>query len=263
MLATHGAWVLTSSIALSWLVACQSAKPAPRTSELTVFAASSLTESFEEIEKKFEAKHAGVDVRLSFAGSQVLRLQIEQGARADVFASANEAHVRALGEAKLISGAHRFAENELVVVVPKDNPARIGSFEQLDRAKRLVIGSASVPVGIYARQMLERSGRVRGESFAARVRSSIVSEENNVRILRAKVELGEADAAIVYRSDAARSSKVRALNIPDEINVHANYELGVVSQSKRKDLAGRFVAFVLSQEGQRTLIDHGFSPRTP
>jgi molybdate transport system substrate-binding protein len=228
-----------------------------------VFAASSLTESFEQLERKFEARHAGVDVQLTFAGSQVLRLQIEQGADADVFASANEAHVQALDDAKLVSDTRPFAESELVVAIPKDNPAQIDSFEQLDRAKRLVIGSENVPVGIYARRMLERSGKIRGKSFEARVRASVVSGENNARLLRAKVELGEADAAIIYRTDAASSTKLRVLSIPSDVNVRANYVLGVVSRSERKDLARSFAAFVLSKEGQNTLTEHGFLPRIP
>ena len=114
---------------------------------LNVYAASSLTDAFTEIERAFEAAHADVDAALSFAGSQVLRLQIEQGASADLYASANPDHARALRDAGLLRGVRSFAVNELAVIVPPDNPAGIESFGDLAAAERLVIGTASVPVG--------------------------------------------------------------------------------------------------------------------
>ena len=227
--------------------------------ELVVFAASSLTEAFADIAHAFEGEHPDVDIRPVFAGSQTLRLQLEQGAVADVFASADAEHIAALGAAGLVEGSRVFACNELVVIVPRDDPAAIASFSELDRAHRLVVGSANVPVGAYTRRVLERSAAVYGPDFADRVRARIVSQEANVRLVRAKVELGEADAAIVYRTDAEASDAVRVVAIPAEIGLRAAYPIARVTTSTVPSVADAFVAFVRSQSGLSILERHGFA----
>lgn len=228
---------------------------------LQVYAAASLTEAFQEMEPAFELAHPDVDVLLTFAGSQVLRLQIEQGADADVFASANANHMRALVEEGMVEDSRLFARNELVVVVPPDNPAEIQSFADLPRARRLVIGTDNVPVGSYAREALRRAAAEFGPEFETDVLSHVVSEESNVRLARAKVELGEADAAIVYRTDAAESDGVRVVPIPPDLNVTAEYPIAVVAESERRDAADAWLAFVLSDEGRDILVRHGFTGR--
>jgi molybdate transport system substrate-binding protein len=236
---------------------CQSRPPAEGRGELVVFAASSLTDAFHELERGFETQNQGVDVRLTFAGSQVLRLQLEQGAAGDVFASANEDHMRALRDSGIVEPASLLAQNDLVVVVPLDNPARIESFVDLPRSERLVIGSEAVPVGYYARQVLTKASERLGVSFR------VVSEESNVRLVRAKVELGEADAAIVYRTDATSSKAVKSIEIPSEFNVRVNYPIAVVSRSPRAAMARRFVTFALSETGQSAMAHHGFARVKP
>ena len=228
---------------------------------LFVYAASSLTEAFGELETTFEASHPGTDVVVTFAGSQVLRLQIEQGAPADVFASANPEHVRALVDSGLVREGHVFASNELVVIVPSDNPAGIDSFEELPRARRLVLGTPEVPVGRYAREALARADVLVRPGFQASVLESLVSEESNVRLARAKVELGEADAAIVYRTDAAGSDRVRTVLIPDGMSVPAEYLIGVVERDGVSPLADAWIEWVLSAEGRSLLERYGFSAR--
>lgn len=242
----------------SGFVGCASGREASEKTELAVFAASSLTEAFGELERGFEASHPDVDVRLTFAGSQVLRLQIEQGAAVDVFASANESHVQALVEQDLVGEPRVFARNELVVIVPTSNPAGIESFSDLAEASRLVIGTDNVPVGIYARQVLDRARGELGDAFVARVLGRVVSEESNVRLVRAKVELGEADAAIVYRTDAVSSEHVRVIPIPDGINVSARYPIGGSTRAAHGPEARAFVAYVVSPEGREILARHGF-----
>jgi molybdate transport system substrate-binding protein len=222
---------------------------------VSVFAASSLTDAFGEL-----AQSAELEVAPSFAGSQVLRLQIAQGAPADVFASADRRHMDALVEAGLVGDARVFAHNELVVVVPPDNPAGIEAFEDLPRARRIVVGDPNVPVGRYTRRLLVRAAERFGDGFVSAVRARVVSEESNVRLVRAKVELGEADAAIVYRTDAAASERVRVVPIPDALNVRAEYLIGVVSASERPERAARWIAHVEGDEGRRTLSAHGFVP---
>ncbi len=225
---------------------------------LQVYAASSLTEAFRDLEGSFEEANPGVDVALTFAGSQVLRLQIEQGAPADVFASADPEHMQRLLDAGLAVERATLASNALVVIVPLDNPAGIETFADLPKAERLVVGSDHVPVGRYTRDVLRRASGPLGSQFEADVLASVVSQENNVRQVRAKVELGEADAAIVYRTDAVASERVRMVPVPANLGVRATYPIAVVDQAGQPDLARRWLEFVLSERGQATLRRHGF-----
>jgi molybdate transport system substrate-binding protein len=233
-------------------------EPEPVT--LNVYAASSLTEAFAELEATFERTHSDVDVALSFAGSQVLRIQIEEGAPADVFASANPEHMEALIEAGLVQSARVMAANELVVIVPADNPSGVASFEDLPAARRLVLGTPDVPVGRYAREVLARADSLLRPGFRAAVLANLVSEESNVRLARAKVELGEADAAIVYVTDAVGSDRVRSVPIPGELNVRALYLIGAVERAGASELAEEWIELVRSPGGRAVLTRHGFVP---
>ncbi|MCA9665905.1 MAG: molybdate ABC transporter substrate-binding protein [Myxococcales bacterium] len=246
-------------VGLALAAAACSDDSAQRERTLHVFAASSLTNAFAELERRFEAAHEGVDVAVSYAGSQVLRLQIEHGAPADIFASANAQHMRALADAKLVAGDDVFAESELSLIVPRSaGTAALSSFEQLAQATRLVVGVKNVPVGSYTERMLQRAGRALGLPFERAVRQRIVSRESNARIVRAKVELGEADAAIVYRSDAASSRRVRAVAIPSNVNVRAAYHIGVLRRSEHAALARSFYDFVRSAAAREVMRRHGF-----
>ena len=250
---------MRAAVALLLLAAGCSSEP-DRT-PLVVFAASSLTEAFGELERAFERAHPGVDVEPTFAGSQVLRLQIEHGAPADVFASADPAHVDALAEAGLLDAPQTFASNELALIVPR--ASTIERFEDLGRARRIVVGAPSVPVGHYTRALLERAMATHGESFVSAVRASIVSEETNVRLVRAKVELGEADAAFVYRTDVTNAQGIRSIPIPPELRASADYPIAVAARSDHRTEASAFVAFVGSSEGRAILERHGFLAETP
>jgi molybdate transport system substrate-binding protein len=226
---------------------------------LNVYAASSLTDAFRDLEPAFEAAHPDVDVALTFAGSQVLRVQIEQGARADVFASANPEHMQALADAGTVRHPRLFAHNELVVIVPVTNPADIESFEDLPKARRIVLGTENVPVGRYAREALGLAEERFGFGFADSVMAHVVSQETNVRLARAKVELGEADAAIVYLTDATGSDRLRLIQIPPAVNVQADYLIGVLTGSEQAALADAWTDLVLSAEGRERLVSHGFT----
>jgi len=220
---------------------------------LTVFAASSLTDAFGALSAELEVKDPSVRVVTTFAGSQVLRLQIEGGAPADVFASANREHMSALEAADLIRDRRALATNRLALIVPIDNPAKIERFEDIVNAQRLVVGTDHVPIGMYTAQLLDRLE----PELARQVRASIVSKESTVRLVRAKVELGEADAAIVYAADAAASSRLRAIAIPDAPT--ASFSVGVLSRSERPELAQRWLDFVASETGRGILSRHGFA----
>ena len=246
-------------LTLVWLACCAACGgDAVETGRLSVYAATSLTEAFTELETAFEATHPGVDVAITFAGTQVLRLQIEQGAQADVFASANPEHMQALVDSGLVGESRVFARNDLVIIVPSDNPAGIAELGDIVNAQRLVLGTANVPVGQYAREVLRRAAPTHEEGFEAIVMSRVVSQETNVRLARVKVELGEADAAIVYRTDAGSSDAVRVIEIPREVNVLAEYPIGVVERTTMRGTAEAWVSLVTSPEGIEILRRHGF-----
>lgn len=225
--------------------------------ELVVFAAASLRDAFEALGAAFRSKHQGVDVIFNFAGSQQLRTQIEHGAVADVLASANQVHMDAVRAQGLAGEAAIFARNELVVVVPR-GVGTLRRFEDLPSAQRVVIGASEVPVGRYTRQVLERAA-ARWPGFAEQVMARVVSQELNVRQVLAKVALGEGDAGIVYRTDAAAMpSRVDVIAIPDELNVVASYPIAALTRAPHPTLAAAWIDFVRAPEGQAMLARAGF-----
>lgn len=228
--------------------------------ELTVFAASSLTEAFEELALRFERQHGGVEVRLNFDGSSTLATQIAAGAPADVFASADETQMRMVVDEGLTEAEPQiFARNRLVLITAEG--AGITRLEGLtDPGVLLVLAAPEVPVGSYARAALARMNEVYGADFAERVLANVVSEEANVRQLVLKVALGEADAAIVYVTDgaAAVAEGVHTLTIPEDLNVVGRYAITVSADAGSPELARAFVALVLSAEGQAILGAYGF-----
>lgn len=245
--------------------------PAPNTSQpapsktLTVFAAASLTQAFGELGRQFEASHPGVTVTFNYNASQQLRGQLEQGAHADVFASANTKEMTAAIKASVVvSGTQQiFARNRLVVVYPKDNPAKIQSLADLARPHiKLVIADAPVPAGQYTLDMLKKMSAdpAYGADFADRVLANVVSREATVEAVANKVRLGEADVAIVYHTDVTRADeqKVSALTIPDQFNQIALYPIAPVVNAPEPDLAQQWITFVLSPAGQQVLTNYGF-----
>jgi molybdate transport system substrate-binding protein len=229
---------------------------------LTVFAAASLTDSFSEIGKAFDAK-TGSKTNFQFAGSQVLRTQLENGAKADVYASANSAQFDPLVKAGLIAGGAIFTKNRLVVIVPKKGAGNVKTLADLAKpGVKLVIADKTVPVGVYTRQILETLGKSNkfGVDYTARVLKNIVSEETNVRQVALKVQLGEADAGVVYTTDVTPSlaPSVIQIAIPARYNVIAKYPIGVLKNSSNMDAAKAFTDFVLSRDGQKILGKWGF-----
>ena len=226
--------------------------------ELSVFAASSLTEAFEELATAFEAQNEGVDVLLSFDGSSTLATQISQGAPADVFASADEQQMQnVVDEGLTANEPHIFTRNRLVVITPAEGG--VSSLEELaEPGLALVLADAEVPVGNYAREALGKMNGVYGADFSERVLANLVSEESNVRQVSLRVELGEADAAIVYATDAAVAEGISIIEIPDALNVVGTYPVAALSESAQPELAQAFIDLILSAEGQRILTGRGF-----
>jgi len=217
------------------------------TTRATVFAAASLTDAFPKI-----APHA----RFSFAGSNALAAQIRQGAPADVFASANTALPEALHADGFCSKPVVFTRNTLVLIVPSSNPADIHSVYDLRRKGiKLVIADKGVPVGSYTLQVLKNMN-------LSAVLKNVVSRENDVREVLAKVALNEADAGFVYSTDARTvPKKVKVLKIPAWAQPKVQYGICVVSASHNKPGASAFIKRVLSPAGQKILLRYGFLPR--
>ena len=231
--------------------------------DLTVFAAASLTDAFVEIGQAFEGSHPGANVVFNFGGSQNLRTQLEQGAQADVFASASQKEMDAVVAAGLAApgAARTFVTNQLVVVLPNGNPGAVQTLQDLARpGLKLVLADEAVPAGRYAREVLDRLNAKYGASFRDDVLANVVSNEDNVKQVLAKVQLGEADAGIVYASDALAASELITIAIPAQANVVAEYPIAALAGAPSPALAAEFVDFVLSPEGQSILRKWGFTP---
>jgi molybdate transport system substrate-binding protein len=232
----------------------------PQPQPLTVFAAASLAAAFREMAPEFE-RAADWKVRFSFGASSALRAQVQQGAPADVFASADWAQMRPLAAARVVAEPVVFARNRLVVAVPAANPGRIRSPADLSRpGVRLVSAPEVVPIGGYTQRALRKLALQPGygSAYSARVNANVVSREPNVRAILAKVELGEADAAIVYESDARSSRRVRAIPIPDAANVLAEYPAAVVTASRHRAGAEAFIRYLGSAQARAILRARGF-----
>ncbi len=245
-----------SVVVLGSLAACGSSADSSTNSSdsktLTVYAASSLTSAFTQIGKDFEELHPGVTVKFSFAGSSDLVAQLQQGAPADVFASADSANMDKAVEGDLVSGEPvDFASNTLEIAVPPDNPASISSFADLAKpGVSLVICSADVPCGAAAQQV----------ATIAKQKLTPVSEEASVTDVLAKVESGEADAGLVYVTDVlAAGDKVTGIPFSESSQVVNTYPIASLSSSGDGELAQQFVDQVTGTDGQKVLTDLGFA----
>ena len=233
---------------------------------LEVYAAASLADAFTELGRLFEQRQPGIRVRFNFAGSQQLATQIEQGAAADVFASADERWMDYAKERGLVVGEPTmFVHNRLVVIVPRTNPARIGRLQDLAKGGiKLVLAADAVPVGRYSRTVIRNLSHTEGfpADYAPRTLKNVVSEEENVKSVVSKVQLGEADAGFVYRSDISPAIQryVRVLEVPAGANVVAAYPIARVKDARAPEAAKASLDLVLSAEGQQVLERHGLMP---
>lgn len=218
---------------------------------ITVYAAASLTEIFPRIDKT---------PRYSFAGSDTLATQIAQGAPADVFASASPKQTELLHHNGVLRRPVVFAMNKLIVIVPSSNPARITSVYDLRRkGVKVIIGTPTVPVGAYTRQILDSLGVTQA------VMANVVDQEPDVKAIVAKIALGEGDAGFVYKTDAKPAgTKVKALLIPAWAQPPIRYEIGIVRKTSHLTAAQAFIKRVTSLRGRRLLVQAGFSlPKRP
>ena len=231
---------------------CGSDDKASDSMPVTVFAAASLTAAYTEIGDAFMTEHPDSKVTFNFAASSDLVVQINEGAPADVFASADQANMSKLTDAGGAAGApHVFASNSLQIIVEPGNPKGITSVADLAKSDVLYVTCApEVPIGKYAAQVLTSAG----------VTATPASLEENVKGIVTKVTLGEADAGIVYKTDViAAGDKAQGVDIPADINVAATYPVVATKHAPNATGARAFVDFVVGEQGQKILASYGFA----
>ena len=256
--------VRTGVVALAVVLAScgggQAASPQERTSDggapagrLTVFAAASLTDAFEDLGNRFTQANPRVEVAFNFGSSSTLATQVvEGGAPADVFASADQAQMDVVADAGLLAGEPQtFTGNSLEIAVEPGNPLDIRSLEDLARADvTTVLAAENVPAGTYARKALDGAG----------IQLTPASLEVDVRAVLSRVQLGEADAGVVYASDiVAAGNAVKGIPIPPERNVAVTYPVAALADAPNAQAANSFVDYVLSGAAQAVLDEYGFS----
>jgi len=261
-LAALAALALTTG-ACSAAPSTTSATPPATATALTVYAAASLTGAFRDLAAAYSSQTPGVTITLSFDASSALRAKIEQGAPADVFASADTSNPKALADQGLaVSPPTVFAGNTLVVIVPASGSKITSPLDLAAPGIHVVAAGDAVPITTYANQLLAKLAAQPGypADFATRVAANVVSREDNVRAVVSRIELGEGDAAIVYTTDARASSRVRAIEVPSAAGVSATYAGVVVKSSGNQAAAAAFLAWVASPAGQTILARYRFLP---
>lgn len=255
-------WVMGASSQPS--SAARHSPSSPVTGTLTVFAAASLTESFTAIGKHLGSRHPGLRMLFNFAGSQALRTQIEQGALADVFASADVLQMQlAQKNGAVQDEAPIFIKNRLTIIVPRKPEGQVTTLRELATpGLKLVLAGQHVPVGRYSRQVLHQAAADYGDDFEARVLQNLVSEEHNVKQVVTKIQLGEADVGMVYVSDITQQIQhaVQTIPIPDAYNQIASYPIAIVKGTRQRAAAEAFIGFVLSAQGQAIMKSYNFVP---
>ena len=234
--------------------------------ELTVFGAASLKGVLDKAKAAYETAYPGTTVTISTDSSSALETQIEQGAPADVFLSADTTNPKKLVDGGLADGAATtFAGNKLTVIVPTANPAGITTPADLAKpGVKVIAAGPEVPITKYATQLVGNLAKEAGypADFAAKYAANVASQEDNVKAVVAKIELGEGDGGIVYVTDAKASDKVTPIDVPDTANVPATYAGVVVKASKNAAAAKTFLDWFAGPDGQAILSESGFLPPT-
>lgn len=254
----------TTSAATTAATGTTAARGAPVTGEVVVYAASSLTDPFNKIKADLEKANPGLKVTYSFGGSNTLRAQLEQGAKADVFASANQTEMDNALKSNLVADkGTTFARNRLVVILPKNNPGKVTKLQDLaNPGLKFVTAAKYVPVGGYTLTALDKMSKdaTFTPDFSTKVLANFVSQESNVKQVVAKVQLGEADAGVCYLTDISAQvlPDITTLEIPDQFNTLATYPISTLKGASNTAAAQAFVAYVVGAQGQATLKSFNF-----
>jgi molybdate transport system substrate-binding protein len=246
------ALLVAATLVIGACATSSTAVDVPLAGDVTVFAGSSLTDAFKRVGADLGKANADARFTFNFGSSSTLATQITNGAPADVFASADDANMQKVVDAKLTDGVPlTFATNRLQIAVAPGNPKKVGGLADLARPDVvLVLAAPTVPAGKYALDALAKAG----------VTAKPVSQEVDVRAVLNKVSLGEADAGVVYVSDVKSSgNRVAGVDIPDRYQVVALYPVAVVKNSRNTALAHRFIDYLVSPNGQKILAEFGFS----
>jgi len=244
-----------------------STQPSVTPAALTIFGASSLKGALDDVKTTYETANPGTTLTISTDSSAALETQIEQGAPADVFLSADASNPQKLVDGGFASGDPvAFAGNKLTIIVPKGNPAGITSPKDLAKpGLKIIAAGDAVPITKYATQLVKNLSGLAGypANLQAAYAANIASKEDNVKAVVSKIELGEGDAGIVYVTDAAASDKVDTVDVPDEANVPATYAGVVVKASQNQEAAQAFLDWLAGPAGQAILAKFGFLPPAP
>jgi molybdate transport system substrate-binding protein len=255
-----------AAVALCFVVlaACSATSGADAGTNLTIFGASSLKAALEAVASAYETSNPGTTLTISTDSSAALATQIEQGAPADVFLSADTTNPQKLVDAGLAAGQPvAFAGNLLTIIVPADNPAGIDAPADLAKnGLRIIAAGDEVPITKYATQLVDKLAGQPGApaDFAAAYAANIASKEDNVSAVVAKVRLGEGDAGIVYVTDAAGVDGIATIDVPDSANVPASYAGVVVDASSKQAAATAFLEWLAGPDGQAVIAELGFLP---
>jgi molybdate transport system substrate-binding protein len=232
--------------------------------DVTIFAAASLADVLDDVKVAYGSSHPGTTLTISTDSSAALATQIEQGAPADVFLSADTANPQKLVSGGFSAGeAVAFAANTLTIVTPADNPAGLSSPADLAKpGLKIIAAGDEVPITAYATQLVANLAKEPGypAGFEAAYASNVVSKEDNVKAVIGKIEIGEGDAAIVYATDAKGSTNVTTIPVPDSANVTAKYAGIVVGSSPDQEPARMFLGWLTGLDGQAVLSRFGFLP---
>ena len=240
-----------ATIALAWGMLACGGPSEPSQEPVLVFAAASLTEAFESLADAFETAHPQLSVELNLGGSSSLAQQILEGAPADVFASADTSNMDHVIEGGAAANSSILVRNSLQIAVPAGNPGGVSGLSDFGREDLLIgLCAEGVPCGNFARQALASAG----------VAAAVDTNEPDVRALLLKIEAGELDAGIVYSTDVlAAGDQVEGIEIPNDVNVSATYQIAALSGAPNRPGADAFVSFALSEEARGILAGHGFT----
>lgn len=227
---------------------------------ITLFAAASLQDAVGDIVSLFEQEHGSEKLQVSFAGSKTLRVQLENGAPADIFLSANEQHYKALLNQGILLKGKELLTNEMVLIVSTKGHHTIKNLQDLQQPHRLILADKEVPAGDYARQVIGQLTQAYGKSYEGAVLNNLVSAESNVRQVVTKIVLGEGDAAIVYKTDVTKDiqDQVRVIPIPADYNVKATYWIGLVNNDMISESVHTCYGFFSEEESEDIFKQYGF-----
>jgi molybdate transport system substrate-binding protein len=238
----------------------------PKNVSLKIFAPSSMTDAAKDITAAYEAANPGVKLAIEIGHTPTQRLQFTQGATGDVFLTASQKDMDdAVVDETVQSDAPKvFARNQLIVILPANNPGNVQTLEDLAKpGLRLLIAVADTPIGKITITMLDKMETQFGSGFKSQVLANVVSTESGVKPIVSKIQLGEADAGIVYVTDAVSAPDLKTISIPSELNIVMQLNVAPLAESEYPEEAAAFCAYLLSPEGQAILAKWGFLPGNP